>query len=48
MQRVFAMKKLKLKPGMENFDIHNEYFTREMEIHSTIKHPFIVNYKDHF
>ncbi len=42
------MKRLKIKPGMEDYDFHNEYFLREIQVHSTLKHPFIVQYKDHF
>ena len=47
-KKVFALKKLKIKPGTDKYEEHNKYFKREMEIHATLSHPLIVDYKDHF
>ena len=42
------MKKLRIKPGSDQYEQHNKYFTREMLTHATLSHPFIVKYHDHF
>ncbi len=48
MQRLFALKTLNLKPDDDDFDLHSTYFSREIDIHSTLRHPYLVGYIDSF
>jgi len=47
-EELFALKRLKARPGDVNYDLHVRYFKREANILMALKHPFIVSCHGYF
>ena len=48
MKRLYALKSLTIQPGDKDFATHHKYFCNEISIHSTLRHPYLVDYIDTF